>query len=124
MGTAASEEHEYVKVCGVKTHVEASGHGSLGDVHYTIVFSEDGDGGPCSTIVVSKWVGTEVLDTDHTNVYGISITVDATESVVAECSSGDYVGCAITLLMKLSTGYSSGVVGVAEVTPRTSVTCD
>lgn len=37
VGTAASEEPEYVKVCGVYTHVEAAGHGSNGDVHYTIV---------------------------------------------------------------------------------------
>lgn len=49
VGTAASEESEYVKVRGVKTHVEAAGHGRLVDVHYTILLSEDGVGVVCVT---------------------------------------------------------------------------
>lgn len=73
VGTATPEEHEYVKVCGVKTHVETAGHGVIGDVHYTIVLVLNGEGVVCVTKTVTDDVGSIFDKADHTNVYGISI---------------------------------------------------
>lgn len=60
VGTSASEEHEYVKKCGVKTHVESAGPGTSSDVHYTMLLLENGVGVVSVTVNVSCDVGTEV----------------------------------------------------------------
>ncbi len=73
VGRPTSEEPEYVKVCGVKTHVETAGVGTLVDVHYTIVLYFEGPGVKSATENVSEDVGTKLEDTDHTNAYGILI---------------------------------------------------
>lgn len=107
VGTAASEEHECVKVCGVKTHGEAAGHVVNLDGHDTAVLL--GEGVVCRTCSVTVEVGNCV--TDHSNLYGILMLAgDSKETGVACEAPGDKV--LTTLLIKLSIGYSSGVVGV------------
>lgn len=119
VGAAASEESEYVKVCGVKTSGEAAGHGVIGDVHYTILFVEDGLGVVKVTERVAKEVGTLIDDARHANVYGISIYYnDPPEITVTKKIPGEYVKETKANLIKLTIGYSSGVVGVAEATIR------
>lgn len=60
VGTSASEEHEYVAVRGVKTHVESLGHGNIRDVYYAIVFDFNGVG----SVRVTKTVPEEVNAVD------------------------------------------------------------
>lgn len=43
------------------THVETAGHGTIRDVHYTIVLAFGGEGVVCRTCTVSKDVGS-ILD--------------------------------------------------------------
>lgn len=50
-GTAATEESEYVSVCGVKTHGETAGHGVILDGHDTAVLL--GEGVACRTKTVT-----------------------------------------------------------------------
>lgn len=122
---SASEETEYVPVCGVKTHRETVGIGTLVDVHYSIVLYLDGPGVKPATCNVSEDVETILEDTDHTNAYGILMLAgDTLEAKVTKEAPGDYVHNSNTSLMKLTIGYSPGVVGVTEVTPRTKVTND
>lgn len=72
-GRSASEESEYVKVCGVKTHVEAVGAGTLVDVYYSIVLYFEGPGVKPATSNVPEDVETKFEEADHTNAYGILI---------------------------------------------------
>lgn len=118
-GAAASEESEYVSVCGVRTHVEAIGHGVISDGHDTAVLL--GEGGEWLTWSVSL-ISFEGCWTSHANVYGILIFVgDAIETKVSCCAPGEGVAL-FALLIKLSIGYSSGVIGAYEVTHRSSTT--
>lgn len=122
-GRSTPEESEYVKVCGVKTHVEAVGAGTLVDVYYSIVLYLEGSGVKSATSNVSEDVETDLKEADHTNAYGILILAgDTLEVKVTKEAPGDYVHESNTSLIKLTIGYPSGVVGVAELTVSTSVT--
>lgn len=104
-GTAAAEESEYVSVCGVYTHVETAGHGVILDGVDTAVLL--GEGVACRTKTVTY--GADIL-TDHSNLYGILILAgDAKESVVTCEAPGDK--SLVTLVIKVTIGYLSGVVG-------------
>lgn len=117
VGRSTPEEPEYVKVCGVKTHVESVGAGVLVDVHYPIVLYLEGPGVKSATPNVPEDVEPKLEDTDHTNAYGILIFAgDALEAKVTKDAPGDYVHKSNTSLIKLTIGYPPGVVGVAEVT--------
>lgn len=123
VGLSASEEHEYVCVCGVWTHVESVGSGTLDDVHYTIVLLDDGVGVVVVTCYLSCDVGSLLDVAVHTNVYVIlMLSGDAVEMCVTCSVPGVYVDWSTASLIKLAIGYSSGVVGGAEVTPIASVT--
>lgn len=74
---------------------------------------------------VTKEVGAVLEEADHTNVYGISIYYnDSPEMCVTRHVPGDVVENAAANLIKLTTGYSSGVVGVAEPAARAKSTSD
>lgn len=101
----------------VKTHGEAAGHGLIRDVNYTIVLSVDGSSVVCVTRTVTEDVGSELKDTDHTNVYGISILPnDLSEIPVTKAVPKEDATYFHALLIKLTSGYPPGVSGVPEVT--------
>lgn len=110
-------------MCGVYTHVEAAGHGNIDDVHYTMSFDFEVVGTVCVTLSVAIEGDAKFLEGSHTNVYGILIkSNDLLEMVGTKCVSGEDVVCVVyALLIKLTIGYTTGVMGVTEATVRVTV---